>query len=267
MTAIILTYNEENILEKCLVELLKLTTDIIIVDSFSTDNTVRIAEKYNCKIFQKKFEGYASQRNYALTKVANEEEYIIMIDADEIITPLLLKEIKLALQQEKYDVLLVKRREFFLGKELKFSAGNGVYFPRIFRKKSMKICREINENYKWDGKILKLEHKLNHFSFNKGVTEWTMKHNTYSSMEAQLLHDQAPKVLWSIKRGNIKNIIYRSPIKLLILFIYYFILRLPFLDGRRGIYFSFLKFHYELLVRLKYLELKTNKKYLEKKIS
>ena len=94
ISAVILTYNEENILDQCL-SALDFVDHIIVYDSFSTDNTLDIAKKYNAKVIQRSFDNYAAQRNAALQSVSADYDWIVMVDADEIITKALKHVLKL----------------------------------------------------------------------------------------------------------------------------------------------------------------------------
>ena len=97
LTAVILTYNEENIIKHCL-EALNFVDEIIVFDSFSTDKTSEIAKQHKVKFVQHKFVNYAAQRNAALKEVSKECHWILMVDADEIVTLELKEEIKILKQ-------------------------------------------------------------------------------------------------------------------------------------------------------------------------
>ena len=253
MIGIVLTYNEENILANCINGLKLLCNEILVIDSFSTDRTVEIANSLGCSVYQNKFEGYASQRNFALSKINSNAKWIAMIDADEIITENLAHEIKLKMKNT-ISAIYVKRAEYFLGKRLYFAAGYGQYFPRFFVRESVAITREINERYEIKGKTIKLNNRLNHYSFNKGISHWIHKHNRYSDMEAALIESTNNST--NTLRHRIKSRLYKSNFKIPILSIYY-LFRFPFLDGKAGIYFITLKMFYEFLISAKYYERKT----------
>ena len=93
LSIIILTYNEETNIERCLQSVVDLTDDIIIIDSFSTDSTLDICKKYNCKIYQNPFVNHAVQFNWALDNVDIKSEWILRLDCDEMIPDNLKKEI------------------------------------------------------------------------------------------------------------------------------------------------------------------------------
>lgn len=258
VTGVVLTFNEENIIEKCILGLRKITDNIIIVDSYSSDQTINIAKNNGCLIFQNKFEGYAKQRNFALNLI-DDSSWVLMIDADEIISDELAEEIAYRIQKGDDDVLLVKRREIFLNKSLFFAAGNGLFFPRFFKNGKVKVEREINERYLISGTTHKLKNRLWHFSFNKGINSWILKHNDYSTLEVNNLFSCNKSYGVKSFRHIIKDLMYKSKIKLPLLIIIYFF-RFPFLDGWRGIYYVLLKLVYEVQISVKVAERKYIKK-------
>lgn len=91
LSVTILTYNEEKRIARCIESVKGLADEIIIVDSFSSDRTLEICRQYNCRITQRKFEGYGAMRQYATSLTTN--NYILSIDADEIVSPLLAESI------------------------------------------------------------------------------------------------------------------------------------------------------------------------------
>ena len=114
ISVVILTYNEELNLEYCLQNIKKLTTDIFIVDSFSNDNTLDIAKKYNCQVFQNKFVNHANQLNWAIENVPFSSKWILRVDADEFLTDLLIDEIKHKLPSIPEDVHGIFSKDAFI---------------------------------------------------------------------------------------------------------------------------------------------------------
>ena len=99
LTVGIITFNEENKIGKCLEKCSKLTNNIIVVDSFSDDNTIKICEKYNCQIYKNKFDNYSEQRNFLISKILS--EWILIVDADELLSDNLILEIKDIIKMNK----------------------------------------------------------------------------------------------------------------------------------------------------------------------
>src|SRR5690606_32418363 len=133
------------------------------------------------KIFQRKFDNYANQRNEGLKAVAKESDWILMVDADEIVTPELKEEIikVTSSPNETSSLYRVRRKDIFLGKWIKQSSGYPTWFPRLFRNGKVRVEREINEEYITLGSEGQLKEHLLHYPFNKGITWWFDKHNRY----------------------------------------------------------------------------------------
>lgn len=265
LSAVVLTYNEENILESCLAAL-DFVDEILVLDSFSTDNTVLIAKSYKARVIERVFDNYASQRNFALDAVNPNTNWILMVDADEIVTPELKHEILLTISQPNNNTMYrVRRKDLFQGKWIRHSSGYPTWFPRLFKKGCVKVKREINEEYVTSGNEGFLREHLMHYPFNKGITWWFDKHNRYSQMEAQKMLDEEIdpidfKSLFSknpIKRRRAqKRLSYILPFRPLFIFFAFYILKGGFLDGRAGYTFCRLRKTYEWMIDLKLNELK-----------
>ena len=144
ISAVIITKNEEKLLENCL-ESLYWVDEIIVVDSESTDNTVNISKKYTDKVYVQKWLGFSEQKNFANKKVSKSSKYILSIDADERCTPELIKEITTIINKNpKYDIYEIPRKNILLGKELKYGGWYQDFQKRLFRN---------NSKYRWKGDI------------------------------------------------------------------------------------------------------------------
>ena len=234
ISAVILTYNEETILGKCL-EALNFVDTILIFDSYSTDGTLEIAKTFNATVLQRKFDDYASQRNAALNAVPKEYDWIVMVDADEIVTPELKAEI-IAKTNEDQGVTMyrVRRKDMFQNKWIKQSSGYPTWFPRVFKNGCVTVEREINEEYNTTGKIGLLSEHLIHYPFNKGMTWWFRKHNRYSEMEAIKILEEIKepivlKELWGknpvVRRKAQKRLSYHLPFRPQLIFFAFYVLK------------------------------------------
>lgn len=271
ISALVLTFNEENILNKCL-SALDFVDEIIVFDSFSTDKTLEIAQKNRATVYQRKFDNYAAQRNAGLKKVSSQSNWVLMVDADEIVTQELKKEI-LAITKNistKETLFRVRRKDIFQNKWIKQSSGYPTWFPRLFKNGEVKVEREINEEYVTDGQEGVLNEHLLHYPFNKGISWWFDKHNRYSQMEAEKLLEELKKPInWNdllskdpVKRRKVqKRIIYGLPLRPWIVFIGLYVLRGGFLNGGAGFTFCKLRKTYEWMIELKIKELKYLKEY------
>ncbi len=119
ISAVIITYNEEEFINKCLASLEGVADEIIVVDSFSTDATEEVCRKYNVKFVKHKFEGYRDQKNYALTLASHKN--ILSLDADEALSERLRKSILDIKDNWKYDGYLFNRRNNYCGQWIRYS--------------------------------------------------------------------------------------------------------------------------------------------------
>ena len=260
-SALILTFNEENIIGKCL-DAIDFVDEIIIFDSYSKDKTLDIARKKGAKIVQRKFDNYSSQRNAALKSVSKSTEWILMIDADEIVTTSLKDEIQNIIKDNNAaELYRVRRKDMFLGKWLKYSSGYPTWFPRLFKYGEVYVEREINEEYITNGRIGHLNEHLIHYPFNKGINWWFQKHNLYSEMEAEKMISENRKVL-NLKllfssdpvnrRKFFKRLSFKIPFRPHLVFFLFFFVRLGFLDGYPGYTFCKLRKIYESMIDVKF---------------
>lgn len=275
VSVIILTYNEEKNIEYCLKNVYDWSDEIYIVDSFSTDETLKIAKKYTDKIYQQKFENYSLQRNWALDNLPIETEWIMFLDADEYLMKELKNEIEMVLPNSQCDGYYIKFRFIFLGRWIKY----GGYYPswilRIFRKGKGQFSREVNERVYINGKTGFLNNDFIHHD-RKGLKDWLKKHIKYAEMEAELLSEQKGEAgEISFLRDYLKGtpdrkkkwlrdkVFNNSPlfVRAILFYIYRYFFRLGFLDGKEGFIFHFLHgLWFWFIVDTLYLEKKLKSK-------
>jgi glycosyltransferase involved in cell wall biosynthesis len=272
ISVIVLTFNEELHIRRCIENVRFIAKDIFVVDSFSTDKTIEIAESLNARIYQNKWENnYAKQFNWALENLPIQTQWILRLDADEYLTDELIKELTQKLPDIRQDItgIIFKRRHIFFDKWIK----RGTYpvkLLRLFRyQKAFCEQRWMDEHIQLTtGHSLEFEcdfvdHNLNHLSW------WTQKHNGYAVREAVDLLDiefnltkkKGENELTgqaAIKRN--KKISYvRKPLFLrsFAYFIYRYIFHLGFLEGKEGFLWHFLQgWWYRTLVDAKIFEIK-----------
>ncbi len=119
ISAVIITYNEEQFLDKCLSSLEGIADEIVVVDSYSTDRTEEICKKYDVRFIKHPFEGFRDQKNYALTFAKYKN--ILSLDADEALSDKLRSSILAIKDNWEYDGYLFNRRNYFCGKKIRFS--------------------------------------------------------------------------------------------------------------------------------------------------
>lgn len=270
ISALILTYNEENILTQCL-EALDFVDEVVVFDSYSNDKTLDIAKRFDARIVQRKFDNYATQRNAALGSISTDTDWVLMVDADEIVTPELKTEILKITEKTDSPITMfrVRRKDIFQDKWIKQSSGYPTWFPRLFKNNCVVVEREINEEYVTTGQEGRLKEHLMHYPFNKGLTWWFDKHNRYSEMEANKMIEEIKEKLeikhlffgnTVLRRKALKRLSYRLPFRPQIVFLSFYVLKGGFLNGREGYSFCKLRKIYETMIELKYRELKINRK-------
>lgn len=271
ISVLILTKNEEQDLPGCLASV-KWADDVHVFDSFSTDATVEVALGLGAHVSQRKFDGYASQRNAALHSLHFKYSWVLMLDADERVPEALSKEMLafVADAQEGISACRMRRRDFFMGTWLKH-AQISPFFIRLVRPAKVHYEREINEVLKVDGDIAELESPFDHFPFSKGIKHWVDKHNVYSTMEAECaLNAMRGQISFSLltafgghdfneRRVHQKALFYRLPARPLVKWLYMILIRRAFLDGKAGIAYASLQAFYEYLIVLKSRELMQQK--------
>ena len=194
-----------------------------------------------------------------------------MVDADERVSEDLRAEVELLSCLDSADIALfrIRRKDMFFGQWLRRSSGYPTWFGRLARVGHVTVERKINEEFRTDGKVGFLKGHLIHYPFNKGVTYWLERHNRYSSMEAETLNEEIRRyVQWmgmfakdpATRRKTLKQLAYRLPARPTLIFIYLYIVRMGFLDGKAGFVFCSLRKMYESMIDTKMLELRQHEK-------
>ena len=277
ITVIILTFNEEVNILNCLQSVSKLSNDIVIVDSYSTDRTIEIANSFSVKIFQHPFENYAKQRNWALQNVIISNEWIMNIDADHRVMPEMVDELKHYFENgipDNVNGFFASRRTMFLNKWIRHGGHFPVYHGIIFRK-GKGICeeKEYDQHFLISGDTIVLKSNVIDI-ITDSLTTFIQRHNKWATLEAlDAMHlesevDSNSKVIKPNKNGNLMEQrryqrlkYYSYPIftRTFIYFIYRFFFKLGFRDGKEGLIFHILQgFWFRFLVDAKIYELKLN---------
>jgi len=246
ISTVIITGNEENNIKDCL-KSVHWADEIILVDSESKDKTVKIANEFTDKVFIHKWEGYSSQKTYALSLAKN--DWILSIDADERVSEDLAKEI-LETDLDKYNGYFIKRDNYFLGKLIRGCGWGNDMQLRLFKKSETKLSeRMVHEKFIVNGSVSKLKNNFSHYSYSN-FKDAFIKINNYSSLEANEKVDK--------KSVNIFTLLFSPPIH----FLHHLIIRKGFLDGIYGVIISYMHMITKLQVLLKIMEIKKNRKAL-----
>jgi glycosyltransferase involved in cell wall biosynthesis len=266
ISVLILTKNEQHDLPGALASV-AWSDDIHVFDSISTDATAEIARAAGAQVHTRTFDDYATHRNAALA-LAFKHPWVFVLDADERPTPELSTEMQSIVGEAPANTagFRLRRRDFLFGTWLKH-AQISPYYIRLVRPERARYTRAINEVLEVDGPIAELLHPLDHYPFSKGIAHWIAKHNTYSTMEAELIVRQQglkdPSLKGALRHSDFhtrrlhqKALFYRLPGRPLIKWCYMMFLRGAILDGAAGIAYATLQSIYEYMIVLKTKELR-----------
>lgn len=245
ITAAIITLNEEDKLRKCLESLKAWVDEIILVDSGSNDKTIEIAGEFGAKIFARKFDNFAAQKNFATEKSTS--KWILSVDADEVIPKSLADEIKKAIEDPEFNGYLIPRRNFILGAEIKHSRWSPDKHIWLFKKSSGKWVGQVHEEVKVDGAVGELKNSKLHYQ-DKTITGFIRGNNFYANLLAK---DMFKKGI----RFSLFKFLYDPIFEFSVRYIY----KKGFLDGWRGLILSILMAYYQMTVWLKLLSLQSQK--------
>ncbi len=242
ISGLIITLNEANNIVE-VIKNLDFVDEIIVVDSYSSDETVYLAEKFpKVKIIQNKFDNFTDQRNLALDHA--QHEWILFLDADERLTDELKKEIISEVSQpDTFEAYYFKRKFIFKNKPLHFSGWQTDKNIRLFKNSKCRYTKErlVHEILDVTGKTNTLQHKLIHYSYIN-YSSYRCKMISYASLKAKELFFK-----------NVKPNAFHFYIKPAYKFLHSYLIRLGILDGKRGLIICYLN---ALSVYYRYPELK-----------
>ncbi|MDO5977537.1 glycosyltransferase family 2 protein [Flavivirga spongiicola] len=248
LSGVIITYNEEEHLEKCLKSLVGVVDEIVVVDSFSTDKTPEICEAYNVKFIQNKFEGYIEQKNYALSHA--KYDYILSLDGDEALSDTLKKSILYTKEHWNFDGYYCNRLNNYCGQWIKHSDWYPDKKLRLFKKGNGE-WKGINPHDRYtlkEGlKAGKLKGDLLHWIY-RDYREHNLKVENFSSIAAQAYFDLG-------KKSSLWKILFNPTWA----FFKAYFLRLGFLDGLNGFVICVQTFNVTFLKYIKLYRLHQNK--------
>lgn len=280
LIAIILSFNSEASIARVINSCINFVDRLLVVDSFSSDQTLDIAKLLGCEVVQHEFENYSKQRNWAQAHaILDPEDWVLHLDSDEVISPELAESILMAVADapKEVDGYLIRRLSYFLGHPIKFGHINPSWHLRLF-KASKGFCEDrlYDQHFVVPGKAKKIQGLLLDLQLNT-VENWTASHNRWSTAEALevFLQSQSDenkaRTLPASLQGDLRmqkrwmknNLYYRSPLLLraFIFFIYSYFIRLGFLDGTVGLIYHVLQaFWFRFLTDSKIIEMQMNDK-------
>ncbi|MGI8436629.1 MAG: glycosyltransferase family 2 protein [Chthoniobacterales bacterium] len=265
--------NEATNLARCL-ECVRWADEIFVVDSASTDGSQRIAEEFGARVVQFEFNGtWPKKKNWALEQLPFRNEWVFILDADEVLPPAAEVEFREAIALAGATAgYWINRRFMFMGRWLRHA-----YYPnwnlRLFRHslgryeqltdaETASGDNEVHEHVIVRGPTARLRCEMDHYAF-PSVEVFVEKHNRYSNWEARVAVAEqlatSSENLQSAtvaKRRKLKQLSQRLPFRGLLRFLYVYLWQRGFLDGREGYYFARMHGFYEFLSVAKTYELK-----------
>ena len=235
ISAVCLTKNEEKNIKECL-KTLEWCDEIVIIDDYSKDQTIKLIEQIGSigqktKIFQRHLNNdFTAQRNFGLEKAKG--EWVLFVDADERVTPKLAREIGGIGEFEGIEGFFIRRRDFLFGKWLGHGETGNIKLVRLAKKNKGKWIRPVHETWQINGRIGELTNPLLHYP-HQAIGEFLGDINYYTNLNARVFYDQKIHSSWW-------QIIFYPSAK----FVNNYFFKLGFLDGIPGLLSAiFMSFH------------------------
>lgn len=255
LSVFIITKDEENNLPKCLISLQNFADEVIVVDGYSTDCTKQIAQDFGAEVFERKFESFSTQKQFALDKCT--KKWALNLDADEELTPELKEEISKTIKNTDAVMIKIPVQNIFLGRKMKYSGLKGVLKERlVLRGMAHYTSAIVHEKLQADGKIICLQNPFLHTPY-RDIEHYFKKFNFYTTLGAKDLYVRG-------KRFKFYNLL-RAPLD----FCKIYFLKLAFMDGVQGFLWSLFSSFYPTVkyAKLWQLEKTASNKPVKKEIS
>ena len=262
-STLVLTKNEAINVGRCLASLAE-CDDIVVVDSFSDDETEAIVKTSPVRFLQRAFDTFAGQRNWAIDNVVFKHRWVLHLDADECMTPQLHAELSRLADVDEKSAYMLANRVIFMGRWIRRCTMYPYYQARFLRLgesrfKQMGHGQHLDHATRGTGIAIE---PYTHYNFSKGIADWVARHNRYADDEAQRITcDERgflvslPEALFSRDAGEkqqaCKRLAAHLPLRPLVRFLYLYIWKRGFLDGRPGFHYCILMAFYDYLVTLK----------------
>jgi glycosyltransferase involved in cell wall biosynthesis len=267
-SAVILTLNEQKALPACLASLAG-CDDIVVLDSGSSDSTADIATSAGARLFKRPFDSFAGQRNYAQREIKFRHPWVFHLDADERMTPELDQECRRMAARSDLDGFRAAPKMIFEGRWIRHCTDFPAFQARFVRAPQFKFI-QVGHGQRED-KLMSMENLTKGYLHDisiYGEDAWLEKHRRYAKAEAKEMCDRSGnpqlKLLFSpdatVRRRSIKRLSYAFPLRPATRFIYQYILRRGFLDGRSGLRYCLLLARYEGFIEAEMKGLKDRNK-------
>lgn len=263
LSVVVLTKDEASNIERCL-RSVAWCDDVVVVDDHSTDRTAELATACGARVLRNRFQSFARQRNWALEHADLRHDWVLMLDADEVVTDGLRDELSRTLPAAPDQVVAYRlcRKTMFLGRWLKHSDGFPVWIMRLVRRGQAAFQDSGHGEVPVPvvpGEVGTIGEPFLHYPFSRGIGDWVDRHNRYASREAEL--ELAEQTRWrfrdvlsgdrAVRRRTLRRISRTLPGRPFLRFGYQYLWKMGFLEGRAGLAFSLLMAWYEGLIVLK----------------
>src|SRR3984893_2963523 len=263
VSVLLLTFNEAINLPRCL-DALTWCDDIAIVDSGSTDETINIARARNVRVLNNPFQDFAAQRNFGLAEAGFRQPWVLHLDADEVVTPTFVERL-LALQpSDGIDAFYIPSKLIMLDQSLPHAGIYPSYQVRLGRLGRLRF-HQVGHGQREDmprNRVGTFDEPYLHYSFSHGLKSWLKRHLEYAEAEANVLvnarRDKSIRIRELLssdkvtRRRSVKLLAFLMPLSMrpLVRFIYVYIIRRGFLDGRAGFLYAFMLATYEAMIAI-----------------
>lgn len=220
ITVLIPTYNEENLITQA-ITCANFADEVLVIDSFSTDRTVEIAEGLGCTILKRKFDNFSNQKNYAISKAKH--DWILVLDADEYLTYELRKELMAAVKEPQHNSYKMPFKNYFINRFIDYGSNGKKIKTRFFNRNSCEYKGLVHEQLICEGSTGVFKGKILHYTY-KDLKHFFEKKNQYSQLQAQQYFDKG-------KNTSYPQLIFKPAYR----YLNEYLIRLGFLDGIPGL--------------------------------
>ncbi len=258
ISVVVLSHNEAANLPRCL-RALHDCAEAVVVDDGSSDDSRRVAVECGARVVVHPFVSFADQRNGAMDTAGLRHDWVLHLDADEVMTPAAWEEIRCRLPSMNSGSVGFLARKVMLGEKwLRFSADYPVFVPRLVHRQGPRYAMRGH------GEVLAaepsdsvfMEEPMLHYNFSKGWEDWRMRHQRYAAAEASRIRAGAPAFSFRdllsanriSRRAAWRALSYRLPCRPAFRFLYAYVFRLGFLDGAEGLRFCLAMASYERMI-------------------
>jgi glycosyltransferase involved in cell wall biosynthesis len=255
--------NEQRNLPRCL-DSLSWCDDIALVDSGSTDQTVEIARSRNVRVLTNPFQDFAAQRNFGLKEAGFRHPWVLHLDADEVATPKFVERLLALEPAEDIDAFYISSKLMMLNQPLVHAGLYPSYQVRLGRLDRLKF-KQVGHGQREDmerERVGVFDEPYLHYAFSNGLKAWLKRHLEYADAESTVLVEARRAASIRLRdllsgdkitrRRSSKLLAFLMPLSMrpLMRFIYVYIVRRGFLDGRAGFVYSFMLATYEAMIAI-----------------